>query len=62
VSCLLFTKLDETLTYGNILNAVLDFKKPLSFITTGQDVPNDIEVAEPDRIARLVAGEDGVGR
>ena len=62
VSCLLFTKLDETLTYGNILNAVLDFKKPLSFITTGQDVPNDIEVAEPDRIARLVAGEYGVGR
>ncbi len=62
VSCLLFTKLDETLTYGNMLNAVLDFQKPLSFVTTGQDVPNDIEVAGAERIARLVAGEDGMGR
>lgn len=62
VSCLLFTKLDETLTYGNMLNAVLDFQKPLSFVTTGQDVPNDIEVAGAERIARLVAGEEGMGR
>jgi len=62
VSCLLFTKLDETLTYGNLMNAVLDFDRPLSFITTGQNVPNDIEVAQSERIARLLVGGDRVGR
>jgi flagellar biosynthesis protein FlhF len=62
VSCLLFTKLDETLTYGNLMNAVLDFDRPISFVTTGQNVPNDIEGAQPERIARLLVGGDRVGR
>lgn len=62
VSCLLFTKLDETLTYGNLMNAILDFDRPISFVTTGQNVPNDIEVAQPERIARLLVGGDRVGR
>lgn len=62
VTCLLFTKLDETMTYGSMLNAALDFQKPLSFVTTGQNVPNDIEVAGAERLARLMAGEERMGR
>ncbi len=49
LSSLLFTKLDETSSYGTILNAIKDFGLPLSFFTTGQNVPNDIEVARGDR-------------
>jgi flagellar biosynthesis protein FlhF len=58
---LLFTKVDETATFGPLLNAVLDFRLPVSFLTVGQGVPNDIEVARSDRIAGLVLEGDGRG-
>lgn len=50
----IFTKLDETSTYGNIFNICLPEKKGVAYITNGQDVPDDI--VEPDRkyIANLV--------
>jgi flagellar biosynthesis protein FlhF len=48
LSAMLFTKLDETSTYGTILNVMRDFSLPASFFTTGQNVPNDIEVARGD--------------
>ncbi|MFC4768803.1 flagellar biosynthesis protein FlhF [Effusibacillus consociatus] len=53
----IFTKLDETTSYGAIYNLTHRFKKPLAYLTTGQNVPDDIEVATPERIARLVVGE-----
>jgi len=58
LSALLFTKLDETATYGTILNVLRDFNLPLSFFTMGQNVPNDIEVARGDRLAGFLL-EDG---
>jgi flagellar biosynthesis protein FlhF len=56
ISALLFTKLDETTTYGTILNVMRDFGLPASFFTIGQNVPNDIEVARPERFVDLLYG------
>ena len=57
----LFSKLDETTTYGALLNILLDFGKPASFFTTGQNVPNDIEVAKGSRLAELLLKKKGDG-
>ncbi|MFZ3172790.1 MAG: flagellar biosynthesis protein FlhF [Carboxydocellales bacterium] len=54
VSRLIFTKLDETSSYGAILNVVNKSKKPLSYVTVGQSVPDDIEVANSSRLADLL--------
>ncbi|SCL83036.1 flagellar biosynthesis protein FlhF [Sporanaerobacter sp. PP17-6a] len=48
---IIFTKLDETENYGNILNVKYYFDNPLSYITNGQDVPDNIEVADLKKIA-----------
>jgi flagellar biosynthesis protein FlhF len=57
VNRLLFTKLDETVKYGNILNAVTRHEIPLSYFTVGQRVPDDIELVNPARfIQRLWKG------
>lgn len=50
LSALIFTKLDETASYGTILNVLRDFNLPVSFFTMGQNVPNDIEVAKGERL------------
>ncbi len=55
-SSLLFTKLDESSTFGNILTKAIETGKPLSYFTTGQRVPEDIEKASVDKIANLVLG------
>ncbi|GGI94612.1 flagellar biosynthesis protein FlhF [Alicyclobacillus cellulosilyticus] len=49
-----FTKMDETATYGAILDLVLNHRKPVSYITTGQNVPDDIEVASFEKILKLI--------
>ncbi len=51
---LLMTKLDETATFGPIVNLVQRAGRPLTYLTTGQNVPADIEVATSERIAWLV--------
>lgn len=59
---LIFTKLDETDALGNILNIKLDTGKALSYISYGQNVPEDIEVMNPQIIAKqLLGGGDGYG-
>lgn len=57
VSRVIFTKLDESESYGSIVNAHLRTKFPLSYFTTGQRVPEDLEIATPGRLAGLVLGE-----
>jgi flagellar biosynthesis protein FlhF len=56
LSALLFTKLDETSTYGTMINVMRDFGLPASFFTIGQNVPNDIEVARGERLVDLLYG------
>lgn len=53
----IFTKTDETRTYGSIFNLVIKYKLALSYITTGQNVPDDIETANPEKVAELILGE-----
>jgi len=50
----LFTKLDETTAFGDILNLVHTRPKPLSMLTLGQNVPDDIALAEKTALAKLV--------
>lgn len=54
---IIITKLDETTTYGVILQTYERTKAPLSFVTTGQGVPEDIDVATNEKIAQLILGE-----
>ena len=57
---IIVTKLDETSTYGSILN-ILEFAKiPLSFVSTGQNVPDDIKELSIDKIVNLILGEDTI--
>lgn len=55
---LLLTKLDETGSVGAIMNIFESVSFPLTYLTTGQNVPDDIEVATPERLAKYVLGED----
>jgi flagellar biosynthesis protein FlhF len=57
VSRLLFTKLDESESFGCIANTHLRNRVPLSYFTTGQRVPEDIEVATPRKVADLIIRE-----
>ncbi|MGX8797981.1 flagellar biosynthesis protein FlhF [Fusibacter sp. JL298sf-3] len=54
---LLFTKLDEASSYGNILNMKVLTGKPLSYFTIGQSVPDDIEDADKEKIINYVFGD-----
>ena len=51
---LIFTKLDEAAEVGVVLNVVGQTKLPLSYLTNGQDVPNDIDVASAAKLAMMV--------
>ena len=54
---IIFTKLDEAANIGALLNVVRKINKSVSYITTGQDVPDDIEVGRGRRLAQLIMGE-----
>ncbi|HLK57747.1 MAG TPA: flagellar biosynthesis protein FlhF [Chthonomonadaceae bacterium] len=56
VDRLLFSKLDETSTYGSLLNVADRTGIPLSYLTTGQKVPEDIEIADGVKLATLILG------
>ena len=53
---LLFTKLDETCSYGPIFSEAARTRKPLSFFATGQRIPEDLEAASVPRLLELVMG------
>jgi len=50
----MITKLDETKYRGTILNISWYTQKPLAYVTTGQDVPDDIEIADVESIVRQI--------
>ena len=56
---LVFTKLDETSCYGAILNLCYLTGKRMAYITNGQNVPDDIEVAHPENITKALLGIGG---
>ena len=53
---LLLTKLDEATGLGNVLPLIRTSGLPLSYITNGQNVPDDILAAEAKRLARMILG------
>ena len=57
---IIVTKLDETATYGSILNILEIAKIPLSFVSIGQNVPDDIKELSADSIVSLILGEDTI--
>ncbi|GIW77947.1 MAG: flagellar biosynthesis protein FlhF [Phycisphaerae bacterium] len=57
VDKLIFTKLDEAAQLGVVLNVVRRVNKGLAYITTGQEVPNDIEVGHGKKLARMILGD-----
>jgi flagellar biosynthesis protein FlhF len=50
----IFTKLDETRDGAALVNLLLSQPRPLSYLTTGQRVPEDIEPASKKRLAALL--------
>lgn len=58
----ILTKLDETVSFGVVVNVLRRLNTRLSFVTTGQEVPDHIESMTPDRFARLVMGTETISR
>lgn len=54
----IFTKMDEALGFGVIVNCLKKADVQLSYVTTGQDVPDDIEVPERGRLTSLILGPE----
>ena len=52
IDTLIFTKLDETKTYGNIFSLLLDTKKPVSYFSIGQEVPDDLMEANAEYLLK----------
>lgn len=53
---LIFTKLDETTTLGNLLNLKLHTGADLSYVTCGQNVPDDMEQFNPQATVKQLLG------
>lgn len=53
---LIFTKLDETYTLGNLLNLKLYTNTSIAYVTCGQNVPEDIEVFNPQKTVKVLLG------
>jgi len=58
IDTFVFTKLDETKTYGNIFSLLLEAKKPVSYFSIGQEVPKDIMVADADYILKGILSKE----
>ena len=52
IDTLIFTKLDETKSYGNIFSLLLDTKKPVSYFSIGQEVPDDLMEANAEYLLK----------
>ena len=57
---LILTKLDEADGLGGVLGVLGHADRPVSYLTTGQAVPDDIEPADRARLARLILGHEAV--
>jgi flagellar biosynthesis protein FlhF len=50
------TKLDEAVSFGMLVNVIRQVGKQLSFVTTGQEVPEHLECGRGERLAALILG------
>jgi len=49
-----FTKLDETKNLGNLFSMIYDIKKPVSYLSIGQEVPDDLMVADSEYLVQNI--------
>ncbi len=54
IDTLVITKLDETKSFGNIFSTIINSKKPVSYFSVGQEVPDDIEMATGDMLVSFL--------
>lgn len=54
---LIITKVDESATLGAIVNIMHNCKAVLSYMANGQSVPDDIELADPEKLTSLILRE-----
>lgn len=57
VQKVVLTKLDEAVSFGMLVNVIRQVGKELSFFTTGQEVPDHLEIGKAERLAALVLGD-----
>lgn len=55
-TALLLSKLDETTSFGHLISLVRQCRLPVSYLTDGQNVPDDIQVAQCRRLATMMLG------
>jgi flagellar biosynthesis protein FlhF len=61
IHSLIFTKIDETLTPGSMINQLLRFPHPISYLGTGQRVPEDLEPASRKLLLSLLFPSEKAG-
>ena len=55
-TAMLLTKLDEAHSLGHLVSLVRECQLPMSYLTDGQNVPDDIQVAERAAMAEMLLG------
>ena len=58
IDTVVFTKLDETNNYGNIFSLLLEVKKAVSYFSIGQEVPDDLMIAEADYLLKGILNKE----
>lgn len=53
-NAIVFSKIDESNDFGTLYNGLLWTRRPISYLTTGQNVPDDIETGSCERVADLL--------
>ncbi|MBB6443861.1 flagellar biosynthesis protein FlhF [Bacillus benzoevorans] len=53
---IILTKADETSTFGAMFNIMYSWQKPVAYITNGQNVPDDIISATPEKVVKCLIG------
>jgi flagellar biosynthesis protein FlhF len=59
-TAVLFTKLDEALTLGNVVELLTQCPLPVSYLTDGQNVPDDIQPADREQLLRRLLPADAL--
>ena len=57
INSIFFTKIDETYKPGILVNLPIKTDIALSFVSTGQRVPEDIRLLNPEKVANYLLGE-----
>ncbi|RNC29550.1 MAG: Flagellar biosynthesis protein FlhF [Candidatus Dichloromethanomonas elyunquensis] len=54
---LILTKLDESFSLGSIVDLLVRTNLPIAYLTNGQNVPDDIDAATPEKLSGYILGE-----